>query len=80
MQSWEGIEGRDNELNPMMVQTANPGLLSGDRADLSLGLNVKIPGTGHRFAIEACRPVWQDLDGPQLETDMVLTAGWQWAL
>lgn len=79
-QSWEGIEGRDDELNPMMVQTANPSLLSGKRADLSLGLNIKIPGTGHRFAIEAGRPIWQDLDGPQLETDMIITAGWQWAI
>jgi len=79
-QSWEGIEGNDDQLNPMMVQTANPGLLSGKRADLLLGLNIKIPGTGHRFAIEAGRPVWQDLDGPQLETDMMITAGWQWAI
>jgi len=54
--------------------------LSGKRADLSLGLNVKVPGTGHRFAIEVGKPVWQDLDGPQLETDMIITAGWQWAL
>lgn len=79
-QSWDGIEGQDNELNPAMVQTANPALLSGKRADLSLGLNVKVPGTGHRFAIEVGKPVWQDLDGPQLETDMLVTAGWQWAL
>jgi len=79
-QSWEGIEGSDDQLSPMMVQTANPSLLSGKRADLNLGLNIKIPGTGHRFAIEAGRPVWQDLDGPQLETDMIITAGWQWAI
>jgi len=79
-QSWEGIDGQDSQLMPGNVQTANPALLSGKRADLSLGLNVKVPGTGHRFAIEVGQPVWQDLDGPQLETDMIITAGWQWAL
>lgn len=79
-QSWEAIEGRDNDLNPMMVQTANPGLLAGKRADLSLGLNIKVPGSGHRFAIEVGKPVWQNLNGPQLETDMILTAGWQWSI
>lgn len=79
-QKWDRIDGRDSDLNPMMVQTANPSLLAGKRADLSLGLNIKVPGTGHRFGIEVGKPVWQDLDGPQLETDMIVTAGWQWAL
>ena len=64
----------------MMVQTANTELSSSKRADFALGLNARVPGTGHRFAIEVGKPVWQDLDGPQLETDMILTAGWQWTL
>jgi len=79
-QKWDRIDGRDNDLTPGMVQTANPGLLAGKRADLSLGLNVKVSGTGHRFAVEVGKPIWQNLDGPQLETDMIVTAGWQWAL
>jgi Putative MetA-pathway of phenol degradation len=79
-QKWDRIDGRDNDLTTGMVQTANPSLLASKRADLSLGLNVKVPGTGHRFAIEVGKPVWQNLDGPQLETDMIVTAGWQWAL
>jgi len=78
--AWDEIHGEDDQLSPMLVQTANTDLLTGQRADFGLGLNVKVPGTGHRFAIEASRPVWQDLDGPQLETDMIITVGWQWAL
>jgi len=32
---------------------------------------------GNRLAIEVGAPVYQDLDGPQLETDLVLVLGWQ---
>lgn len=34
---------------------------------------------GHRLALEVGYPVYQDLDGPQLETDWMLTGGWQYA-
>jgi len=34
---------------------------------------------GNRFAVEAGTPVWQNLRGPQLETDWNITAGWQLA-
>ena len=34
---------------------------------------------GHRLAIEGGMPVWQDLDGPQLEVDWVVIVGWQYA-
>lgn len=78
--AWDDISGEDDDLNPMMVQTANTDLLSGKRADFAVGLNAKVPGTGHRFAIEIGKPIWQDLDGPQLETDLIATVGWQWAL
>jgi hypothetical protein len=39
----------------------------------------KGPLHGHRFALELGRPVYQDLDGPQLENDWLLTVGWQLA-
>ncbi|MCE2421999.1 MAG: hypothetical protein J4G03_01570 [Gemmatimonadetes bacterium] len=35
---------------------------------------------GHRIAAEWHVPVYQNLNGPQLETDWVLTIGWQKAL
>ena len=37
------------------------------------------PLAGTRFAVEGGVPVYQNLDGPQLETDWVLTAGFQYA-
>ena len=50
--------------------------------DLGAGLNFLVPGgpfAGHRFAVEFVRPMWQDVQGPQLETDWMITAGWQLA-
>ena len=39
-----------------------------------------MPLDGLRIAAEAAVPVYQRLDGPQLETDLVLTVGAQYAL
>jgi hypothetical protein len=33
---------------------------------------------GAKLAIEGGFPVYQSLDGPQLETDWLITAGLQW--
>ena len=32
---------------------------------------------GHRLAAEVGVPVYQNLAGPQLETDLIATLGWQ---
>jgi len=45
------------------------------------GINIYISKTvlkGMSFGIEAGFPVYQDLDGPQLETDWLLKAVWSW--
>lgn len=62
------------------VQTADPDNYGGERLDLLFGVNmVGQRGLlkGHRFAVEAGLPVYQDLNGPQMETDFLLTVGWQ---
>ncbi|MCG8434144.1 MAG: transporter, partial [Gammaproteobacteria bacterium] len=74
------IHGTDPLLNPMMVPTADPDRRAGRTADLGLGINwIGQNGAlrGHRFAFEFEVPVYQDLDGPQLEMDWMLTVGWQ---
>lgn len=62
---------------------ADPKLQGGDRLDLLLGLNFYVPEgptliKGQRLFAEFGLPVYQDLDGPQLETDWVLWLGWQY--
>jgi len=64
------------------VTTAFGENYGGDRLDAILGVNLYIPSgifKDHRIAIDVRRPVWQDLNGYQLETDSVLTIGWQMA-
>ncbi len=74
--------GSDGALNPNLVPTADTSRRAYRRLDLGVGLNFIIPKgalAGNRFAVEWVRPVWQETLGPQLETDWVITAGWQLA-
>lgn len=63
------------------VQTADPDHQGVERLDLGIGVNFAATGrlVGHRLAVEWLTPLYQDLDGPQLETDWTLTVGWQYA-
>lgn len=83
-QAWGNITGRDNDLNPAMVPTANTNLQRGRRLDLKFGVNLLAPQKSilknQRLAVEVGFPVYQKLNGPQLKTSFLLTAGWQWAL
>lgn len=60
------------------VQTADPDRQAADRVSGGVGLNWSLPA-GHRLAAELMTPLYQDLDGPQLETDWNLVVGWQWS-
>ena len=83
---WEAYDGMDpaiGTLHPMnqmrIVQTAFPALLGGQRLDILFGINVLFPdfmGLENRLAVEGGFPVYQYLDG-QLETDSIVTFGWQ---
>lgn len=61
------------------VQTAFPNLLGGQRLDILFGINMLFPdfmGLENRLAVEGGFPIYQYLDG-QLETDSIVTFGWQ---
>lgn len=80
MQSWSAIHGSDPDLNPAMVPTADPDNSGGDRLDLLLGLNWyqdSGPLAGNRLALEFGKPVYEDLNGPQMSTEWILSFGWQ---
>ncbi|MFZ1741836.1 MAG: transporter [Pontixanthobacter sp.] len=62
------------------AQGANPDYYGGERVDLIAGVNfVATHGSlaGHRLGIELGKPIYQDLNGPQLGGDWMLTVGWQ---
>jgi hypothetical protein len=78
---WFDITGDDPRLNPAMVPTADPDLQAGRRLDLSLGANVFATDgffDGLRLTLEGGLPVYQDLDGPQLEMDWMTTVAVEW--
>lgn len=82
-QSWGNVEGANPALNPEMMPCADPDLQGGDRLDLLLGVNFYVPEgpafiKGQRLFAEFGLPVYQNLEGPQLETDWVLWLGWQY--
>ena len=89
-QAWGDIDGADSRIgtnapfapNPPTVPTAQTNLRDGQRIDVHWGINwvtEKGPGRNQRLAAEIGIPVYQNLDGPQLETDLLLTLGWQMA-
>jgi hypothetical protein len=81
---WDDIDGESSKLSPMMknmVPTADPDLRGGQRVDLATGINWIIPGShSNRLAVEFIRSIYQDLNGPQLETDYSFVLGWQLSL
>lgn len=77
----DNIHGADADLDPTMVPTADPQLRALFRMEAYLGVSFSAPGTvleGHRLALEAGLPFYQNLTGPQLGSVFTLVAGWQW--
>jgi hypothetical protein len=80
-QRWENIVGADPSLDPMDEPTKDPTVQGGRRLDLLLGVNFYAPGgllKGARLAVEAGAPMYQSLNGPQLQTDWLAHVGVQW--
>jgi hypothetical protein len=71
--------GQDRSLDPDFDPSMSAKLRGGHRLELGPGLALDLPQLrNQRLAFEASFPVWQDVDGPQLERDWSLKAGWQW--
>ncbi len=73
------IDGRDpNIMAP--VQTADPGNYGGTVLEALAGVNLAGQTgalKGHRVAAEIGVPLYRDLNGPQMETDLTFTVGYQ---
>ncbi len=78
----EDVEGADPELDPEVVPTADPNLQGFNRWSAGFGVNTYFrEGTfrGLRVNGEFVVPFYQDLNGPQLETDWYLVIGLQYS-
>jgi hypothetical protein len=79
---WEkqnNSEGFDRDLRPNDDPSESSKLRGGTRLSVAPGLTFDVPRLpGQRIAVEVGIPVYQDLDGPQLERDWTIKTGWQW--
>jgi hypothetical protein len=80
-QIWGNIEGGDPALDPARDPANDPVFLSGQRADMPLGINFVIPGSGpvagHRLFLESVYALHHDYEGPQLGLDWGINLGWK---
>ena len=81
---WFDYDGQDRRITrpqaQQLVFTADPDLRGGKQLDIMGGVNLLLPeilGLENRLGIEGGVPIYQNLDGPQLETDWMVTIGWQ---
>jgi hypothetical protein len=80
-QWWGNVRNADPRLDQALAPTNDPNLQGGTRLDLLFGVNLFLPNTrlpGQRISIEAGAPAYQSLNGPQLGTSWLMTAGWNW--
>ena len=71
----ENFNGADDELVPGMASMARSDMRGGDSVNLGLGFIWSLVD-GSRLNFEWVKPIYQDLDGVQLETDYAAFASW----
>jgi len=76
-------QGNIHNVDPTLDKTLTPlndnMKQGGTTLQVGPGLNVLLPfAGGQRLAVELVFPVYENLDGPQLASDMTIIAGWQW--
>ena len=90
-QPWVSVSGRlkartvgqidgDDPMIRAPVQTADPANHGGETLEALIGINLAGQTgwqRGHRIAVEIGAPLMRDLNGPQMETDLTFTLGWQ---
>ena len=78
----ENIKGANPDLNPNMIITANKSNSGGEFIRSGLGLNFLMPKgalKGLRLGVEYAFPIYQNVNGTQLQSLETLTAGIQYA-
>lgn len=76
--AWENIHGADPRLDPARNPAFDATKQAGERLDLMIGLNFYVPRgllKGNRLSIEGGVPIYQNLAGPNMAVDWIITAG-----
>ena len=79
---WEkqnNIRGDDDALDPTFDPSENPRLRGGHRITFYPGASLEVPRlNGQRIGVEFGIPVYQDINGPQLQHDWSVKTAWRW--
>ena len=76
---WGNIKGKDPLLDPLSEPTKDTMLQGGRRLDLVLRTSIHpVKGAlkGHAFFVDLVKPIYQSLDGPQLQRRWAVRVGW----
>lgn len=83
--AWQQIAGSDPRFSEILenqvVHTVDPLLKDGSRAEVGVGLDIQVPLSRLNkiwLSLNYDRPVYQNLDGPQMNLQDILTAGIQY--
>ena len=80
--AWDDIHDADPQLDPNRNPAFDASKQSGARLDLLLGLNFYVPDgplKGNRFSIEGGVPLYQNIAGPNMAVDWLITVGWSFS-
>jgi hypothetical protein len=75
---WGNVHGADPNIDPTFDAEGDPHRQGGRRVDFLMGVNFFVPEgifKRTRVNVEAGFPIYEDLDGPQLSTRWLLSAG-----
>jgi len=78
-EKWGRIKGQDPEIDPMMSPDSDPDAQGGTRVDALVGINAGL-GDNHLLNFEVGAPVHQNLNGPQLKTQWLLSLSYHYML
>jgi len=73
------LKGMDNDLNPMMVTTANTNNYGSDKIKSFIGVNLAFPQTSSlkdfRLGVEVGTPIYENYNGIQMNENLTLNMG-----
>jgi len=74
---WGKIDGQSPDINPTLSPATDPDATGGTRVDLLFGVSGHI-NKYHMLSLEVGTPIYQDLNGPQLEIDTLYAVSYQY--
>jgi hypothetical protein len=80
--AWSDVHGADPNMDPARNPAFDASKQSGARLDLLMGLNFYAPKgilKGNRLSIEGGVPLYQNIAGPNMGVNWLITAGWSYS-